>query len=108
MTDSQYIIFFLIFLIVAREGFQQADWKKHNPAYSDIWHVLGWVMRFIAFAMLYRTDANWIMLAVSVILMWPIYNIFINIGRGNKWYYVSKKGIDLLIRKVFFFVNFDK
>jgi len=107
MTDNQYLILFLSLLIVIREGFQQADWKKHNPAYSDIWHLLGWVMRFIAFALLYRFGASWITLIISVVIMWPVYNIACNIGRGNKWYYLSKKGIDLLLRKVFFFVNFD-
>ena len=106
MTDNQYLLFFLIFLIIAREGFQQADWKKYNPAYSDIWHILGWVMRFIAFGMLYRTGANWILLFISVLLMWPIYNIVINIGRGNKWYYLSDKGIDGILRKILFFVKF--
>lgn len=108
MTDNQYILFFLIFLIVAREGFQQADCKKHNPAYSDIWHILGFMMRFIIFGVLFQVGAKTWALALSVILMWPVYNIVINIGRGNKWFYVSKRGIDLLIRKVFFFIDFDK
>jgi len=108
ITDNQYIALFLALLIVFREGFQQADWKKPNPSYSDIWHLLGWVMRFIVFGILFRAGANWIVLSVSVVMMWPIYNIAINIGRGNKWYYVSKKGIDGVIRKVLFWVNFDK
>lgn len=106
MTDNQYLLIFMALLIVCREAYQQADWKKHNPSYSDIWHVLGWLMRFITFGLLYRAGANWIILSVSIVLLWPVYNIAINIGRGNKWYYLSDKGIDGILRKILFFVKF--
>lgn len=108
MEETRDMLFFLIAMLVLREAFQQADFKKHNPAYSDIWHILGFMMRFIIFGVLFQVGAKTWVLALSVLLMWPAYNVAINIGRGNKWYYVSKRGIDGIIRKVFFFVNFDK
>lgn len=108
MIDNMYILFFVMLLITLREGFQQADWFKHNPSYSTIWHTLGLLMRFMVFGLLYREGANTIELIISVVIMWPMYNIACNIGRNKKWYYLSNKGVDLLLRKLFFFINFDK
>jgi len=108
MTDNQYIYFALALLIVIRESFQERTRVKPNPGISDLWHAYGWLMRFLLFGLLYRSGATWLMLSASVIIMWPLYNIGCNIGAGRRWYYVSKRGIDLIIRKILFFVNFDK
>jgi len=108
MTDNQYIYLALAILIVIREGFQQRDRVEPNPSMSTLWHTYGWVMRFLVFGLLYRSDATLLTLIASVVIMFPLYNISCNIGAKKKWYYLSNKGIDLLLRKVFFWVNFDK
>jgi hypothetical protein len=108
MTDNQYILLAIGFLIVIREGFQQRDRVDPNQSISALWHSYGFVIRFLVFGLLYRDGASWLTLTSSVILMWPLYNLACNIGGKKKWYYVSKKGIDLIIRKILFFVNFDK
>ena len=107
MTDNQYIYFAIAVLIVVREGFQQRDRVDPNQSISALWHSYGFIMRFLVFGLLYRTGADWIVLTASVVLMWPLYNVSCNLGGKKKWYYVSDRGIDLIIRKILFFVNFD-
>lgn len=102
------LIFAIAFLIVFREGYQQADNVRHSKRLSAIWHGLGFLMRLFVFALIYLSGANVYLLIAAGLLMWPVYNIACNISRGQHWFYLSNHGIDKLIKKVLFFVKFPK
>ncbi len=110
-TDNIYLIFAVAILIVIREGFQQRDRVEPKKFYSDMWHLQGLVIRLLIFGLVYRLAPESYKIILSVItavLFWPVYNISCNIGMRRKWYYLSNKGIDKVIRKVLFFINFYK
>ncbi len=95
-------------MIILREGFQQRDNIAHTKKLSKIWHAIGFAMRALVFVLLYLMGTGWLLLVVAGVLMWIVYNIACNIGRKQKWYYVSKSGIDGIIRKILPFIKFDR
>jgi len=102
-----------LLLVVLREGFKRrSEVDPKNGAWSHTWHVFGWGIRgcFIAILgiLLKHTDVMWLFVVLAIILAWPVYDIACAIGAGRKWYYRSDKGMDKVIRKIFWFVNFDK
>lgn len=101
------LLIIITLLITLREGFQQADSLKHSEHLSKIWHILGFLIRSLLFTLFYIIGTHWLILATSVLIMWPLYNIACNIGRKQKWYYLSNSGIDKILRKIFFFIKFD-
>jgi hypothetical protein len=107
MTENLMLLLLIALLITIREGFQQRDILVPDPAVSFAWHLYGWMIRFFVFSLLFRLGATFWMLVLSVFIMWPLYNIACNIGRKNKWYYLSDKGLDGIIRKMLPFINFN-
>ena len=103
-----YLILLIALLITLREGLQQRDRVAHTKFMSDLWHGVGLVMRIAVFVLLYMLTKDWIMLSIAAFVMFVLYSISCSIGSKQKWYYVSNRGIDRIIRKLFFFVNFDK
>lgn len=95
-------------LITAREGYQQRDRVEPKQKYSKIWHQLGFFIRFLLTGITFVLTLNWYLTSLMVIIFWPLYNIACNIGAKKKWYYLSDKGIDGMIRKLLPFVKFDK
>lgn len=106
----------LCFLI--KEGAERAYDKFQNLQIkidmSTLYHIMSLVIRvFLFFIIGLETQElalglKLFWLGSFALIAWPIYNITINIFRKDKWYYVGKSGIDGLIRKIFFFINFDK
>lgn len=101
-----------LFLIALREGMVLSNWQTGKQKYLQTWHRAGWAIRFClisAVAMLTKhTGFMWYFVAGSVVVAWPVYNIIINLFTGKKWYYLSNKGIDGIIRKCLPFIKFDK
>ena len=102
---------------MVKEGAERAfDRQNKTPKskWSRLYHIMSFFVRlglFFILGMLTKQMGllpKLVLLSLYAINAWPGYNIVINLFRGDKWYYVGAGGIDGLIRKVFFFVNFDK
>lgn len=107
MDKIQSLIWALAAFLIAREGFQMRDKKEPNQGYSTAWHAMGWFMRLFIVGIIFQLTWSIPLTIVMALLLTVGYNISCNIGLKQKWYYVSNKGIDKIIRKVFFFINFD-
>lgn len=123
MTMQQYeitavivIVFLTLISFLFKEASERLSDKILN-AYitgnqSKLSHQMGLFLRIGLFFILgldaKHTEVMLILLLLYVIIAWPMFNITINIFRKMKWYYVGTGGIDGLIRKVLFFINFDK
>lgn len=109
--DSEKIISLIIALavfLIVREGFQMRDKTEPENGYSRAWHWFGFLMRLMVAGIMFQISGSWLLTGLIAFILWPVYNIACNIGLKKKWYYLSNSGIDLILRKVFFFVNFDK
>lgn len=103
-----YLILLIALLITLREGLQQRDRVAHSKLMSDLWHGVGFIMRVAVFVLLYMITKDYLILSIAAFIMFVLYSIACSIGSKQKWYYVSNRGIDKIIRKLFFFINFDK
>lgn len=111
-------IFLALILIGVREGLVIKDMldNKPSPMESRWWHRTGLAIRsclILAVFLLvkpfgYESLVLWIYTGISILLASIWYDIAINLIEGNKWYYVGPNGIDGFIRKILFFINFDK
>lgn len=101
------IIALAVFLIV-REGFQLRDKVEPENGYSRAWHWFGFLMRLMIAGIMFQVSGSWLLTVLVIVILWPVYNISCNIGMKKKWHYLSKSGIDLVLRKIFRFINFDK
>jgi fatty-acid desaturase len=108
MDKIESLIWALSAFLLAREIFQLRDKTEPNKGYSKAWHAMGWFMRLLVVGLIFQATFNWLLTTLMIIILWPVYNISCNIGLKRKWYYVSNSGIDWVIRKIFFFINFDK
>jgi NhaP-type Na+/H+ or K+/H+ antiporter len=104
----QYLILLIALLITIREGLQQRDRVEHTKLMSNLWHGVGLIMRVAVFVLLYLITNDVVILTITGVILFVLYSISCSIGSKQKWYYVSNRGIDKLIRKLFFFVNFNK
>ncbi|HOI31211.1 MAG: hypothetical protein PHG67_06095 [Bacteroidales bacterium] len=108
------LLFLLIMFILLREGMQEAYMHGNHSAekrarLSKQWHTIGFWLRLMVIVLVYMVNFNLCAAATAIILLGPGYNITINIYRGHAWYYVGKvAATDKLIRKLFWFVDFDK
>ena len=111
-------VFLSLICVLFKEGAERLSDKLLN-AYitgnqSELTHKMGWFLRLGLLFILGLSSHHlsllmyWMLIGLFILIAWPGFNITINIFRKSKWYYVGKNGIDGLIRKVFFFVNFDK
>jgi hypothetical protein len=104
-----YLILIIAFLITIREGLQHRDRIIPSKTLSKCWHYVGGFMRISLFVLLYFVTHNWMILSACAIIMFPLYNIACSVGRKQKWWYVGNVALtDRMIRKLFFFINFDK
>jgi len=110
-------IFLILISFLVKEGAERAfDRKDKTPRskWSRLYHIMSLFVRIGLFLLLGLLTKHipgimkFIYLATFAFLAWPGYNITINLFRGDKWYYVGTDGIDRVIRKILFFVNFDK
>ena len=108
MEKIPSIILVVALFLIAREGFQQRDRVDPSNPVSKTWHAFGWFMRLLITGVAYQSTGSYLYVLLFVVLFWPVYNISCNIGAKRKWYYVSKSGIDGLIRKMFYKINFDQ
>ena len=102
------LVLALALFLVVREGFQMRDRIDWNKSLSKAWHWFGFLMRLMVVGIMYLVSRNWWLTLLVAFMLSVLYNIACNIGLKRKWYYVSKSGIDGLIRKILPFVNFDK
>jgi hypothetical protein len=89
MNETIGILILIAFLITIREGFKFRDQIYPSKTMSFIWHTFGWLTRFFLFGVLFRLGASTFTLIVSVIIMWPLYDIACNLGLKKKWNYVG-------------------
>jgi hypothetical protein len=89
MNETIGLLILTAFLITLREGFKFRDEVYPSKTMSFVWHLVGGFTRFFIFCVLYRLGANVFTLIVSVIIMWPLYDIACNIGLKKKWNYVG-------------------
>ena len=107
-------VFILMLFILFREGFNMRERITPDVDYAEGWHKIGWWLRAMVFIIVQLITKEIgvreqiIYGLATLITLWPLYNLACNIGLRRKWYYVGKKGIDWVIRKIFYKVNFDK
>ena len=102
------LLFSVIALIALWNGYVIRWFLTKDEKYSKIWHGIGFMVRALLCATLYL-QAGLLLALIAAFVCWLPYNVIINLV--NKWpmFYVGKSSkIDLLIRRVFFFINFDK
>lgn len=114
----QSILIVMAIFIIAKEGFRISDTIKPTDAKSHAWHTFGSFIRLFVVGIFWEashlvdtyihpvnTNLNTAIFGISFILM---YSIVCAYSSGKKhWYSLSKHGIDLVIRKVLFFIDFD-
>lgn len=118
-SDNIALIIFVFLALIsflvkegAERAFDKFDKSPTNPL-SKLYHIMSFFVRLGLFFILglatkQMPDFDKIMLLVLfAFIAWPGYNITINLFRKDKWYYVGRGGIDMIIRKIFFFVDFD-
>ena len=101
MDENKLIIYFIALLIILREGYVLRDKVEPNPTHSKIWHVLGWLMRFILWGLAYRLGFNTIELVILAVMLSLIYNSSCSVGLKKGLFYLSDKGIDGFIKRLF-------
>lgn len=111
------LIFFVLFAFLIKEGAERAydkEVKSPKNKLSKLYHIMSFFVRVGLFLTLgivtkdFETNIKLLLLSSFAFISWTGYNIVINLFRKDKWYYVGTSGVDLVIRKVFFFINFDK
>lgn len=102
------MIFLGIIILIVREGFRfRSDIEPDNEAVRLWWHIYGWMQRGVYIALLgmllKQLHTNQIIFVIlALILCSFVYNISCNIGlKQHPIKYVSKRGIDLLLKKIF-------
>jgi hypothetical protein len=85
----------------------EADKKQF---WSTWWHRIGLVMRAFILLIVWLISAHSLLIFGIVFVLTTIeYNISINLINDLKWYYVGTTAkTDILIRKIFSFIDFDK
>ena len=102
------IVIVIAMLLAVREGFSLRDRIDPGKGYSKAWHWFGFLIRLLLAGIMFQATFNWWLTGIVVVIIWPVYNIACNIGLKKKWYYLSNKGIDGVIRKLLPFIRFDK
>jgi hypothetical protein len=110
--DPIFSILIAIGLIAVREGLVIKDMNDNisSPLLSAWWHRIGFVIRFFLILSVFlilkkdfglRSFQLWLIVSISILLASAWYNIAINLINKQKWYYLSNKGIDGFIKKLF-------
>lgn len=115
LPEISKIVYFIILLLLAfREGIQERythieqDPDKKRKL-SKWWHALGGFARIMLAGLSWIMWHNWIILAAALFIISIGYNIVINVYKKHKWWYIGTTAdTDKVIRKVFWFVDFDK
>jgi ABC-type Fe3+ transport system permease subunit len=98
-----------LLLLSWREGvLQRYIYIERTAKLSKLWHRLGGLARacFVAAVAVLSWSIWWVLVAVVVAGL--LYNIFINLYKDNRWWYIgTTAATDKLIRKIFWFINFD-
>ena len=94
--------------LIASEGFRLWDARIPDSSKSHVWHTFGSIVRLLVVGIFYQaTQSYWLTAAFGIPAI-VIYSAVCAIATGKKhWYSLSDKGVDLIIRKVLFFINFD-
>lgn len=105
------IVLTLIMLAIREGMLQKYIYRKMKPAekrkLSKQWHAVGGIARVLLIAL--TVVAGWSWLAAAAVAGSLLYNVAINLYKGHKWWYVGTVALtDRIIRKLFFFINFDK
>lgn len=104
-----FVAIYLLYQYSDAKGDVAIEQGKQGP-----WHTWGAVTAclFIAVLGFAQFGISWytpIAVTVLIGLRLPVFNILHNLAKGDKWYYVGKKAkTDILIRKWFPFINFDR
>ncbi len=108
-TIGSGLILLGLFFLAWREGvLQKYIYIERSSWLSKLWHWLGGAARacLIAAVMVLTLSVWWTLGAV--IAGGLLYNVFINIFKGHKWWYVGTVAFtDRMIRKVLFFIDFN-
>jgi hypothetical protein len=109
-TISSGLILLALFFLAWREGvLQKYIYIEAGTWLSKLWHWLGGAARGCLVAAVAFLTLSPIWTLGAVILAWLVYNGFINIYKGHKWWYVGTVAFtDRMIRKVLFFIDFNK
>lgn len=73
-------------------------WKLSGE-YSRLWHATGFMIRLLLCVVVYIGMGLWWFIG-AVMLSWIPYNIIISLIVWGKWWHLSDKGIDGLIKKL--------
>lgn len=98
LQDTPFtLIVFLLTLVVFADynGFINlwgltAGNSKNRRYYSSMWHMQGWVVRFLITVLVLVYEglfAAWL----ATIFGWHLFDILINRRRGHRWYYLGEK-----------------
>lgn len=101
------LLFLIVILIPLREGYQQRDRVEPSKYTSNIWHGLGLIMRLILILFIYITTKNLIYTTATLFMLTVVYSIACAIGSKQKWYYLSNRGIDKILRRLLFWIDFN-
>ena len=106
-----FVLIGVLFLVALREGMMQRYMKiEPTQSLSAQWHAVGAMIRAAMVAIIAgQTLPDWLPVTLAVVMAWPVYNAMINLYCGKRWYYVGTTAwTDRVIRRLFWFVNFDK
>ena len=101
MDNIIYILFLIALLVTIREGLQQRDRVQPGKGVSKLWHFTGFLIRLSIFAVMVFLRAPVFLLLITALVIWPLYNIACNLGARQPWYYLSDKGTDGVIKRLF-------
>ena len=116
------IISLIVALIAigAREGLVLRDIRNgvsdDDAMLQKWWHRAGAFIRgmiilavFLAAKESLHLSSRWILGGIAFLISSVWYNIAINLIEGDKWYKLGTSAdTDRILRKIFFFINFDK
>jgi hypothetical protein len=108
-TIGSGLILLALFFLAWREGvLQKYIYIERGAWLSTLWHWLGGAARgCLIAAVAFLTLSVWWTLG-ALFAGGLLYNVFINIYKGHKWWYVGTVALtDKIIRKVLFFINFN-
>lgn len=108
MDKITSMLIVLSLFVIVREGFQQRDRVAPSDNASLSWHWFGLLIRLLIVGLMFQYTYNWYLTGLIAFILSVVYTVSCNVGSKNKLYYLSNRGIDKLIRKILFFINFDK
>ena len=90
-----YILLLAIILLAPYNGYM-IKWglqPKKDGKLQDLWHGIGFIIRLLLSVVIYLFYGQFLFW-LSVIINWHLYDIIINLTRGDKWYHTGDNFFD--------------